>query len=333
MDFWATWCPKDSPVLGIIQHGLRLDFVSQPPTTSNPSPVVLPQDSAKASAHRVESLLDKGAIVHIDNRGPGFYSHIFVVPKKQKGSWRLIIDLSRLNRFLRVPHFKVEPTRSIAAVMLPAAMCPPPDRIVKIMSRVIRQLSAPKFCQAREFLSLIGLLNSAADQFPQWRLYLRPLQLLLLSRWRPHRDPLDREIPLPDASNFGLGAHVNEVDLSTDRTWSREESKMSINILELKVVLLGVKHFRSQLKIPESVSVYGQFHGSGLHSKTGRYPLPSSLQNDMGTSPVLPSREHSTRPTAYTGEVQLLADALSKQASLHGVDTIHMDIVQAVRDL
>jgi hypothetical protein len=51
-----------------------------------------------------------------------------------------------------------------------------------------------------------------------------------------------------DASNFGWGAHVNKVDLSTKGTWSREESKMSINILELKAVLLGVKHFRSQLE-------------------------------------------------------------------------------------
>jgi hypothetical protein len=43
---------------------------------------------------------------------------------------------------------------------------PPPDRIVKILSR-IGQLSggALKFCQAREFLSLLGLLNSAADTF------------------------------------------------------------------------------------------------------------------------------------------------------------------------
>jgi hypothetical protein len=45
-------------------------------------------------------------------------------------------------------------------------MFPSPDRIVKILSRV-RQLSALNFCQAREFLSLIGLLNSAADQIPQ----------------------------------------------------------------------------------------------------------------------------------------------------------------------
>jgi hypothetical protein len=62
---------------------------------------------------------DKGAIVHIDNPGPGFYSHIFVVSKKQKGSWSLIIDLFLLNRFLRVPHFKMETTRSIVAAMLP----------------------------------------------------------------------------------------------------------------------------------------------------------------------------------------------------------------------
>jgi hypothetical protein len=39
---------------------------------------------------------------------------------------------------------------------------------------------------------------SAADQVPHGRLYLRALQLLLLSKWRPHRDPLNREIPLPE---------------------------------------------------------------------------------------------------------------------------------------
>jgi hypothetical protein len=42
-------------------------------------------------------------------------------------------------------------------------MFPPPDRIVKILSRV-RQLSARNFCQAMEFLILVDLLSSAADQ-------------------------------------------------------------------------------------------------------------------------------------------------------------------------
>jgi hypothetical protein len=66
--------PKDSPVPCIIRHGLRLDFVSQPHTTSVPSPVpILPQDSAKASALQAEvkSLQDKRVIFHIDNPGPG----------------------------------------------------------------------------------------------------------------------------------------------------------------------------------------------------------------------------------------------------------------------
>jgi hypothetical protein len=34
-------------------------------------------------------------------------------------------------------------------------------------------------------------------------------------------------------------------------------------------------------KEPESVPVFRQLHCSGLHSKTGRYPLSSSLHNDM----------------------------------------------------
>jgi hypothetical protein len=92
-------------------------------TTSILSLVHLPQDSAKASTLRAEvkSLQDKGAIFLIDNPvpGPGFYSHIFVVPKKQKGSWRLIINFSRLNWFLRVPHIKMEATKSVAAAILP----------------------------------------------------------------------------------------------------------------------------------------------------------------------------------------------------------------------
>jgi hypothetical protein len=53
-----------------------------------------------------------------DHPSPGFYSHIFLVPKKS-GEWRLIIDLSCLNHFLRVPWFKMETTRSVATAIQP----------------------------------------------------------------------------------------------------------------------------------------------------------------------------------------------------------------------
>jgi hypothetical protein len=83
-------------------------------------------------------------------------------------------------------------------------------------------------------------------------------------------------------------------------------------------------------KEPESVHVFWQFHSCGFHSKTGRYPLSSSLQNDMGISPVLPSREHSPRSTTYTREAQHTGRS-NKLVSTEW--TLHMDVVQSVRDL
>jgi hypothetical protein len=116
-DFWDTWCPKDSPISGTYSTrsspGFRLATAYNLGSQSTAS------SSASAVRAEIKSLQDKGAIVPINNPGPGFYSHIFVVPKKQKGFWRLIINLSRLNRFLRVPHFKMDTTRSVAAVILP----------------------------------------------------------------------------------------------------------------------------------------------------------------------------------------------------------------------
>jgi hypothetical protein len=76
------------------------------------------------------------------------------------------------------------------------------------------------------------------------------------------------------------GDHVNEVDLSTKGTWSQEIPKMSINILELKA---RTKECPSTL----------------LHSKTGRYLLSGSLQDDMGASPGLPLRERSFSSNIY----------------------------------
>jgi hypothetical protein len=44
-------------------------------------------------------------------QSPGFYSRLFLDPKKTGGT-RPVIDLSILNTFLLVPHFKMETNRS-----------------------------------------------------------------------------------------------------------------------------------------------------------------------------------------------------------------------------
>jgi hypothetical protein len=61
----------------------------------------------------VHTLLQNGAVEFVNPPlTPGFYSRLFLVPKKN-GKMRPVIDLSVLNQHLIVPHFKMETNRSI----------------------------------------------------------------------------------------------------------------------------------------------------------------------------------------------------------------------------
>ena len=65
------------------------------------------------------ALLEKRALELVPpGAGPGFYSRIFVVPKKS-GGVRPIIDLKALNLFLKPKRFKMESAESIRAALLP----------------------------------------------------------------------------------------------------------------------------------------------------------------------------------------------------------------------
>ena len=59
----------------------------------------------------VKDLLSKGAIEPA-SCGPGFYSCLFVTPKVT-GGWRPVIDLSFLNQFVRLSHFRMETAQSV----------------------------------------------------------------------------------------------------------------------------------------------------------------------------------------------------------------------------
>ncbi len=61
----------------------------------------------------VTALLNKNAIEEVrDTSSPGFYSRLFVVPKKN-GKLRPVLDLSSLNEHIVVEHFRMETTRYI----------------------------------------------------------------------------------------------------------------------------------------------------------------------------------------------------------------------------
>ena len=64
-----------------------------------------------ALAAAVKDLLSKGAI-EPSSSGPGFYSRLFVTPMVT-GGWRPVMDLSFLNRFVRLSHFRMETAQSV----------------------------------------------------------------------------------------------------------------------------------------------------------------------------------------------------------------------------
>ena len=110
--FWKRWQDLGAipSVVETLRNGLTLDFHSRPPLSNVPL-----INSAYPDAQRnlllkeaVDAMISKGAIEPVrEVTSRGFYSRLFLVPKKT-GGWRPVIDLSRLNSFLRIPTFKME---------------------------------------------------------------------------------------------------------------------------------------------------------------------------------------------------------------------------------
>ena len=101
---------NDTWTLSIIEEGYSLQFKSIPPLSNTPLHF---HYQHPALSEVVESLLEKNAVERVTNpKSPGFYSRLFLVPKKN-GSWRPVIDLSTLNKFIIPEKFKMETSRSI----------------------------------------------------------------------------------------------------------------------------------------------------------------------------------------------------------------------------
>ena len=100
-------------------RGAAAGLLSALPQHSSSSIVPIPMPSSSpisitgAALEEVTlGLIAKGALELAPLPSPGFYSHLFVV-WKTSGSWRPVIDLSHLNRFVDVSHFQMETIQSV----------------------------------------------------------------------------------------------------------------------------------------------------------------------------------------------------------------------------
>ena len=151
---------------------------------------------------------------------------------------------------------------------------PNPERWQTLQTKIWDIMSSP-VCPVRQLMSLIGLLTATEKQVHLGRLHMRLIQWHLKNNWRVP-ETLEKTIPIPKslpprlrwwleesnvitgqplhplkhalqiftgASKEGWGAHLN--GHMARGNWSLPESKLHINYLELKAVLLALKKFQA----------------------------------------------------------------------------------------
>ncbi|KAK4514625.1 GTP-binding nuclear protein gsp1/Ran [Mucor velutinosus] len=114
---------KNSFVLNTVQHGYYIPFHTTPPTTTTPTSITpFSAEQATLINQAIQDLLAKSAIEPVSpqqvQQQPGFYSSMFVIPKKN-GGVRPVFNLKRLNQFLEAPHFKMETIKEVSLMIKP----------------------------------------------------------------------------------------------------------------------------------------------------------------------------------------------------------------------
>ena len=115
-NFWQTWLDLGAglKVVQILREGYILPFQIRPKLTRSPTVI-----SCYGNPHRnlsqleaLHQLIDKNAVeLVVNKKSLGFFNRLFLVPKPN--NWRPILDLSKLNPFLKVQKFKMETPETI----------------------------------------------------------------------------------------------------------------------------------------------------------------------------------------------------------------------------
>ena len=117
LDFWSSL--NDRVAADAATRGVRISFSSPPPLSVAPacSTSRVPEKRSEI-VRQVSLLVDQGMVSRIPLDSVGFWGHVFLTPKPD-GSWRLILDLSRLNEFIVLPRFQLLQLKDVLSMIRP----------------------------------------------------------------------------------------------------------------------------------------------------------------------------------------------------------------------
>ena len=117
--FWKTWekYQVDQWVLEVLRDGYQVPFKNNrlPPMTLAPQEYQSYQNSPEKFAilqQEVKEMVQKGAVEIVQPREKAFYNRLFLVPKPD-GKWRPVLDVSRLNKYVKKTKFTMETPQTV----------------------------------------------------------------------------------------------------------------------------------------------------------------------------------------------------------------------------
>ena len=117
--FQVNWnCITQDPwVLQTIQ-GFQIQFMYPPWQTNQPKELTFSKTETEALQKEITAMQSKQTITKEESRKKGFFSQMFLVPKKDGGQ-RPVVNLKRLNSFVKTEHFKMEGIHMLKDLLRP----------------------------------------------------------------------------------------------------------------------------------------------------------------------------------------------------------------------
>ena len=131
----------DNFILNIVYNGYKIQFTS-PPIQNNYKPRNMSKRNILICKNKVDEFLKFKIIKVVSPNHDQFISHIFPVPKKALGEFRIILDLSDLNLFVQKIRFQMDSLSDIISLIQPG------DYFISI------DISDAYYCIAMHILSM-----------------------------------------------------------------------------------------------------------------------------------------------------------------------------------